>query len=114
VSILDVEQARWAGERGNVLRTLKESYVQEMTSVGSLIRVLDAQGTSLSQEDLEFHLRYLVDQGYLQIWRARDMAGFRADRPSRVKPSTMMFARLLPKGLQLIDGLIAEDPSVAF
>jgi hypothetical protein len=110
----DIEKARWARERGDILRTLKEDYVREMTSVASLVRVLDAQGTSLAQEEMEFHLIYLSAQAYVQIWRARDMPQFRRDRPARASGDTIMFAKLLPKGLQLLDGLIAEDPLVAF
>jgi len=110
----DIEKARWAQERGSILRTLKEDYVREMTSIRSLIRVLDAQGVPLSHDELSFHLRYLADQGYVRILRARDLPGFRRDRPMDVSAETIMFAKLEPRGLQLLDGLIAEDPSVAF
>ena len=110
----DIERARWAQERGSILRTLKEDYVREMTSTGSLIRVLDAQGVPLSHDELSFHLRYLADQSYVKIWRARDLPRFRRDRPMGISAETIMFAKLEPRGLQLLDGLIPEDPSVAF
>jgi hypothetical protein len=53
-------------------------------------------------------------QGYIQIWRTRDMPGFRADRPTPGSPNDIRFARLTPKGLRLVDGLIDADPSVRF
>ncbi len=112
----EIEKARHARERGDILRTLKEDYQREMTSVNSLAQALDAQAVTLSQEGLEFHLTYLEGQEYVKIWRARDLPNFRKDRRSARwgKLETMMFAKLLPKGLQLIDGLIAEDPLVTF
>jgi DNA-binding transcriptional ArsR family regulator len=110
----EIEQARWAQERGSILRTLKEDYVREMTSVRSLVRALDAQGISLSQDGIGFHLIYLADQGYVQIWRARDLPQFRRDRPMIFSACTVVFAKMLPKGLQLINGTIREDPGVSF
>jgi hypothetical protein len=110
----EIEQARHVRERGDILRTLKEDYLAEMTSVGSLARALDAQGISLSPEGLEFHLIYLEQQEYLWIWRMRDLPQARRDRRPRVKLDAIMFTKLRPKGLQLIDGQIPEDPLVAF
>ena len=112
----DLEKQRHAAERGDLLRTLKEDYTAEMTSTRSLLRALDAQGIALSQEGLGFHLTYLEEQGYIKAWRAREMPGARKDRRMKgwTKPETVMFAKLLPKGLQLIDGLIEEDPLVTF
>lgn len=112
----ELEKQRHATERGDILRTLKEDYTEDMTSLRSLLRALDAQGVSLSHEGLGFHLTYLEGQGYVQVWRVRDLPSYRTDRriPGFAKPGTMMFVRLLPKGLHLVDGLIGEDPSVAF
>jgi len=110
----DLELARHAAHRGAILRTLKEDYGPEMTTLRVLQRALDVQGVSLSAEDLEFHLTYLSDQAYVSIKRARDLPGFRTDRPGAVKPSAILMAKLLPSGLQLLDGLIPEDPSVTF
>ncbi len=113
---MTVGQIRHALERGALIRTLKEDYTAEMTSVRALIGALDLQGVSLALKDLCFHLEVLADGGYVRIWRARDMPGFRADRLSEswAKPATILFAKLLPKGLQLLDGLIPEDPSIKF
>ncbi len=111
-----VEQAKHARERGDTLRTLKEDYQSEMTSVRNLVGALDMQGVSLSLDGIAFHLEYLAEQGYVRIWRARDLPQHRKDRrrPGWVKPETILFAKLLPKGLQLLDGLAQEDPLVAF
>jgi DNA-binding transcriptional ArsR family regulator len=112
----DMEHIRHRRERGDILRTLKEDYHQDMTSLRSLAGALDLQGIPLSQDGLEFHLRYLEDQGYVKIWRYRDLPNFRRDRqlPRWTKADTLIFARLLPKGLHLIDALSAEDPMVTF
>jgi hypothetical protein len=112
----EIEKARHAHERGEIIRTLKADYSSEMTALSGLRRALDLQGISLSQQDLEFHLTYLEEQGYARVWRARDLPGHRLDRqvPGWMKAGTIMFAKLLPRGLQLLDGLVGEDPSVAF
>lgn len=112
----EVEAARHAEERGLILRTLHEDYTSKMTSVNSLGRALDSMATSLSPETLDFHLVYLSQQMYIQIWRAEDMPNFRTDRkgPRWIAPQAIVFAKLLPRGVQLIDGDIPSDPKVAF
>lgn len=112
----ELEAARRAAERGAVLRTLAQDYSSEMTAVRSLGFALDAVGVPLSPESLDYHLAYLSDQGYVRIWRARDMPGYRSDRPSPlwVRPDSIVFGKLTPRGLQLLDGDIAEDPKVKF
>jgi DNA-binding transcriptional ArsR family regulator len=111
-----MEHIRHRRERGDILRTLKEDYHQDMSSLRNLVGALDLQGIPLSQEGLEFHLRYLEDQGYIKVWRSRDLPNFRTDRqaPRWTRADTMLFAKLLPKGLHLVDGLTSEDPMVAF
>ncbi len=112
----EIESVRHAHERGDILRVLKEDYQQEMTGVRTLIRSLDLMNVPLSYDGLVFHLQYLETSGYVQLWRNRDLPSFRRDRTQAgsAKPSSIMFSKLLPKGLQLLDGLIPEDPSVAF
>jgi DNA-binding transcriptional ArsR family regulator len=114
VTMADIELARYARQRGDILRTLKEDYLYEMTSVHSLIRALDAQGVSLAMDGLEFHLIYLADSGYVRVWRVKELPGFRRDRSPHERPDAIAFAKLLPKGLRLIDGLVPEDPAVSF
>lgn len=116
MGMTEIEQSRHAEERGAILRTLKQDYQSEMTSVSSLIGALDAQGISLSREGLSFHLRYLADQGYIRVLRAKEVPGYRADRrlPGWEKPDTLKFCKLLPRGLQLLDGDIEGDPKITF
>jgi len=113
---MDIKRERHARERGDVLRILKEDYQQEMTSIRNLLGALDALTMPMSEEDLVFHLIYLAGQGYLSVMRAKDTPEYRTDRRlvGWDKPETIKFVKLLPKGLQLIDGLVAEDPLVKF
>jgi len=112
----ETERVQKSIERGEILRVLKESFTLTLTSVRTLQGALDALGISLSTEDLGFHLTYLAEQGYIEITRVKDLPGYRHDRPilGWEKPDAIRFARLRPKGLQLLDGLIPEDPSVRF
>jgi hypothetical protein len=113
---IGTEQARHAAERGDLLRVLKEDYQQGMTSARNLLGTLDALGIPLSEQDLAFHLMYLADQGYLRIVRVKDTPAYRNDRRMLgwEKPETIKFLTLQPKGLQLLDGMIPEDPMVKF
>jgi hypothetical protein len=115
MSMTVLEQERHAHERGEILRVLKDAWGRDLVTVASLIGTLDRMGHPLSEEGLEFHLVYLEAQGYLKIMRARDLPGYRRDRLRRgEKPTTIRFVKLEAKGLQLIDGAIAEDPLVHF
>jgi hypothetical protein len=109
-----MEHARHAEERGAILQALRQDYRAQMTSVRSLARALDLVGHAMRPEGLEFSLAYLADCGYLRVWRAGDLPGWRTDRQNDVRGDAIVFARLLPKGLQLIDGRTAADPSVIF
>lgn len=109
-----VEQARHALERGGILSCLHGDYSSRMTSVNALQSAMDMLGYPMSTGTLAFHLHYLRDSGYLQIWTTRDLAGFRADRAGSGDPETVKFAKLLPRGIQLIDGAVAADPLVRF
>jgi hypothetical protein len=82
--------------------------------VRSLARALDLLGYSMTVMALEFSLVYLAEQGYIQIWRARDVPGFRPDRARGESGDGVAYAHLLPKGLWLIDGEIEADRSVSF
>ncbi|SRR5581483_4572724 len=111
----EIEKARHANERGEILRALKQDFTSEMTSVRNLRGALDLLRMPMSIEALEFHLNYLAAQGYIDIWRARDLPRRRDRQESGwVAPDTILFAKLRPKGLQLIDGQTAEDPLVSF
>lgn len=108
------EAARHYEEKGLVLTALKQDFSREMTSVRSLASALALLGRPMTKQGLQFALVYLAEAEYVKIWRVEDMPGFRADRMSEQNVQTVVFARLLPKGLHLIDGLIPADPSVIF
>ena len=110
----EVEQQRHAEERGAIIRTLKEDFLRAMTTVRVLLGALDAQGISLSPEGLAFHLEYLSSQELIEVKRAEDLPGYRRDRLGARKPDAIMGAKLTPRGLQLLDGAIPEDPLVTF
>jgi hypothetical protein len=109
-----MEEARHAEERGAILLALKQGYDQEMVSVGSLSKALNMVGSPMTVEGLQFSLSLLADSEYIKIWRAKAMGKWRADRVNEMRPDTIMFARLAPKGLLLIDGQIEADPLVTF
>jgi hypothetical protein len=111
--IQEMREARHAEERGAILTTLKAAYGSEMISVRTLWRVLNGARISVSDEGLQFSLTYLADQGYIKIWRVRDTPGWRPDRPGP-RPEAIVFSRLLPKGLLLVDGQAEADPKVTF
>ena len=112
--LTEVEMARHADERGRILLALHQEYGREMTSVRSLRGALDLLGYSLSQESLEFSLVYLAESGYLKIWRLRDTPAWRPDRDGDASPERIVFAKLLPKGVRLIDGREPADAGVRF
>lgn len=114
MKIIQLEQQRHAEERGAILRSLQEDYGREMTTVRSLSGALDLQGYPLSVESLQFSLQYLADQGYLKAIRAGEIPAYRRDRMGAGNPETILFVKLLPKGIQLLDGMAAEDPRVRF
>ena len=109
-----LQNDRHAEERGIILRVLAEDYIRPMTSMGSLQRTLDALGHSLGMETLSWHLHYLSDQGYIRVWRTKDMPNFRTDRAYSGSAEELRFARLLPLGAQLNDGVAPVDPKVRF
>jgi hypothetical protein len=111
-----MEKARHDQERGTILQMLFQDYTSQMTMVRTLARMLDSVNISISTESLNVHLVYLADQGYIRIWRARDMPGFRHDRPLSLFSSAdaIVACKLIGRGVQLIDGVIDPDPKVAF
>jgi hypothetical protein len=114
MSITEMDRARHAIERGHILLALQQDYREVMTSVRSLVGAIDLIGYPMTVKELEFHLVRLADGGYIRIWRAGDVPGYRRDRSMEERASRIVFARLLPPGLQLIDGDIAADPGVRF
>lgn len=115
MNMRELENIRYAETRGKILIVLAEDYTTSMTSTGTLVSALDLSGFSISPESLRFHLTYLEAQGYVKLWRSMDMPGYRRDRlEGRAHPEDIRFAKLMPPGLQLVDGKRVEDPMVSF
>jgi hypothetical protein len=112
--ISEMERARHAAERGVILQALRSDYGSKMTSAGTLRRALFLMAQPVTEDGLQFHLNLLADLGYIKIWRVEDAPGYRVDRNTTTRGDRIAFARLQPKGLQLIDGDIEADPSVSF
>lgn len=110
----EIEHLRHAEQRGGIIRCLREDYSAAMTGVSALASAMDMLGYPMSSETLTFHLNYLADSGFIRIWRNRDMPNSRPDRRPIGDPEIVRFAKLLPHGLHLLDGLIAADPGVKF
>lgn len=112
----DVERVRRSLERGEILRVLKVDFCAAMTTVKTLRGALALGGFPLSFDGLAFHLEYLAQQGYVEAFRAKNMPGYRADRviSGWQRPESILSAKLMPRGLLLIDGLAPEDPAVSF
>jgi hypothetical protein len=109
-----MERARHASERGMVLRALYSDFGSRMTGISTLYKALDLLGYSMDIQGLEFHLALLSDLEYVKITRAEDLPGWRSDRPNSGRARAIVFARLMPRGLNLIDGNIPSDPNVSF
>ncbi len=114
MSMFEIEKQRLARRKGDIIRILQEDYRSRMTSVGSLLGALDMLGEPVDPKSLQFDLIYLSQQGYILTWCVRDMPGFRQDRASVGSPDEIRFAKLTPRGLQLLDGNAPEDPQVKF
>ena len=109
-----LDNVRHARERGTILRALQQEYSGRMTRVADLAGAMDLLGYPMSMEDLGFHLVYLSDDGYVRIVRASETAGYRRDRLGAGSPDAIVFCKLLPKGLRLIDGAEPENAGVKF
>ncbi len=111
---MTLDQVRHAEERGKILKILQEDYASRMTTVASLTGALDLLGYPMTSESLQFSLTYLHETGYVVALRVRQMPGWRSDRAHTVHPDSIATVKLSAKGLQLVDGAIAEDPLVRF
>ncbi len=99
---------------GAILLALKQAYGRERVTLRELSGTLNLVGSPMTAESLQFSLSLLADSTYVRIWRAKDVGNWRPDRLNDVDPDTIVAARLLPRGLQLIDGNIQADPQVTF
>lgn len=110
----ELDNERHAHERGEIIRVLMADYGQRMTTVVALLRALDALGHSLTPNGLVTHLTMLEEREYVKLWRAKDRPGYRRDRNGTTKPDTVEFCKLTVRGIELLDGRIAEDAMVTF
>jgi hypothetical protein len=109
-----MERVRHARERGQILKALQEEYSGRLTRVGDLAGALSLLGFPMTSESLQFSLQYLTDEGYVHIVRVRDTAAWRPDRNPGADGEAIVFARLLPKGVRLIDGDEGPNVGVSF
>jgi hypothetical protein len=91
-------------ERGEVLRYLAEVY-PSLATLRSLVNHLDYSGYSVSAEDLEFHLWYLAEKGFVEIDEYPREAGERRQ---------IRGAKITPAGVDLLDHRKKGDPGVRF
>jgi len=89
-------------ERGAIVRILVEWRMEGMP-VGELrLHLLRRAGYQVSEKDLEFHLNYLEEKGYVEIKHLR-----------AVKAGLEMTAvRATARGVDLAEGRIAEHAGV--
>jgi len=112
MNISESELARAGVERGQILTALKQDYGREMTSVRSLWKALDLLGHPISASGLQYSLNLLNDEGYIRVWRASEFQ--RQDRVPDERGDVVIFCRVTPKGLRLIEGHEPANPSVVF
>ena len=94
-------------ERGVILQLLVEDD-SEWTAFRSLWRMMDARNYAVSDENLTFHLgKYLQPSDYVALRRARD--GEHA--PPGVSPNDILFVKIAPKGLQIVNRS-QKDPEI--
>lgn len=110
----NTEQLRHAAERGAILQVLQTEYGRSAVSTHTLLAALDALNHPMTLDSLQFSLTYLSDSNYIAVTRAKDAPGYRSDRPGSVTPYTIITARVLPLGIQLIDGQAPVDVGVRF
>ena len=104
-------------QRGRILQVLKDNgALGAAMSFGLLLRTLDTLGLSLSARELAARLDYLSGKEYLDPKRRKDMPGYDRDR-GRVgggRPNDIIAVKLTPKGQDLVDANIDQDPGIDF
>lgn len=112
--IREMDEARHTQERGAILCALKQEYGGGMVPLRTLASALNLVGMPMTMDSLQFSLTLLADLGYVRIWRAEELGLWRADRANEIKRDSIIGTKLLPRGLNLVDGRIAPDASVSF
>jgi len=89
-------------ERGEILRYLAEAYPGVATFPG-IINYLDYSAYTITKEDVEFHLEYLMGKGFVEIEEHPRVAGvLRKIRAIKITPA----------GIDLLDRRTAGDSGV--
>lgn len=114
MSFQNTEQLRHAEERGRILQVLQSEYGRGAVTAHTLLGALDALNYPMTLDSLQFSLTYLADSNYIAVTRASETPGYRKDRPGSLTPYTIVTARVLPLGIQLIDGQAPADVGVRF
>ncbi len=97
------EDVKHEAQRGVLLLILIRRGL-DWVPVAELQKQMARQGYPMLLEDLEFHIKYCLDGGYLE---AKSLRSGRADVELRVVRGTK-------KSVDLRDGRLAADPGIAF
>ena len=111
------ERIRTTFQRGNILTALRAEFTREKTPAAVLFHTVASLVAGLTRNEFDDHLTYLEGKEYIRLWHQRDMEEERDDRqPSDrdVRSDDIRFARLLPKGVDLLEGSIPADPGIDF
>ncbi len=89
-------------ERGIILHLLAADDA-EWTAIRTLWRLMDRRGFPVSQDGLQFHLRYLLGRNYIAIRRVRDMEESGLFDTGSMSPDQILFVQMAPDGLAVIN-----------
>jgi hypothetical protein len=98
------DDVRHEVQRGVILMILTHRNLEWVPFPELRVQLARGQGYPLTDSDLWFHVRYLVNRGYVET---------RATRPGR-NDLSLTQVRATPKAVDLLDGRIEADPGVAF
>jgi len=97
------KQIKQEAERGTIVQILVEWQMEWMPAGELRLHLLRRAGYQVSEEGLEFHLKYLEEKGYVETKHLR-----------AVKAGLEMTAvRATARGVDLAEGRIAEPAGVA-
>lgn len=79
-------------DRTQILRLLVEVGFHPLTPT-TILSVMDESFHSLSEESLDFHLRYMADKGWIEIGEQKELG----------KPAALVYAKLTAGGVEEYD-----------
>lgn len=101
---LELERKR--GERGVVLSLLIEDD-SEWTHVKTLRKMMDRRNYPVSPRGLEFHLKYLLGRGFVEVKRQREMEEILGE-DELLAPDEILCVKVAPDGLQIVNGSLKD------